>query len=441
MKKLFALFALCTLALSACENGGNTDTANGANLKLRLISPDSGVLELPAEGGQAEITFELVEDKTRSAAPLKVTATTTAEWISDINVTESSVTFTYAENSDVARSTNFKLSYGNQKEIIVVDQAKANVPDVKFTATHLNGTYWGKFPNKRGFNYQIILGTQRCAHYLVKPYGSYEYRFNIYSDVSSAFNDSHSVPVGTYLLDSNSTGNIGTIDGHADQSYMFGPNGEDMPYRSAKMVITENSIVVDVEFYDNTWHHIEYHGSLEYEDYINPTYEDVFPVSQYTEDINFNVTDGSINVNFRGDYYGTGCDVWWFSMVESTNPYNGVYLILDLIVPKSRGGYSNDDGFLGEFKFFNEKPESYEYTIPTGRLRADCMQMHAWYLICVKSEVDMNYAAPMTSGSVKVTKNEDYTYTFEIDSTDDNGNKIVGTFTGKPISWFDQSCD
>jgi hypothetical protein len=174
------------------------------------------------------------------------------------------------------------------------------------------------------------------------------------------------------------------------------------------------------------------------EDYIENTFADVYPVSQYTSDILFDIKDGHINARFRGDYYDTGCDVWFMDMVEHKSPYNGVYLIFDLLVPQSLGGFDNLDGILGDYTIFNEHPASYEYTIPTGRLRDDSLQMHAWYLKCIEGQLDMSTAAPLTSGSVKVTK-DGSNFTFEIDSADDNGNDIIGTFTGSVSSWLDQS--
>ena len=44
----------------------------------------------------------------------------------------------------------------------------------------------------------------------------------------------------------------------------------------------------------------------------------------------------------------------------------------------------------------------------------------------------------MTSGSVSVTKNAIQDYTFVIDSTDDNGNRIYGTFQGTLLNSYDQ---
>ena len=50
----------------------------------------------------------------------------------------------------------------------------------------------------------------------------------------------------------------------------------------------------------------------------------------------------------------------------------------------------------------------------------------------------MSQAAPFTSGTIKVTKDGN-AYVFDIDGTDDNGNKIVGKFSGLLSNYFDQS--
>lgn len=442
MKKLFALVALCAVAFSACENTGNEQTEQtNANLVLNITAPTNGILEYPALGGVGEITFSLTEEETRSAAPAEVTATSDAEWISDITVGKDKITFTVAQNEGDEREDYITIKYKDQTKFVAVEQDGYERPDVTFKATHLNGTYWGKYPTTTGFNYLIILGDRRSPHYLTKESGSTEYRFNIYSDVSSAFNKVHRVPVGTYKMDHTSSGRPGTIDGHKDESYYLSSNDTDTPYADATMVVTETSIVVDVTFFDGKKHHIEYKGSLIYESYTEGTFADVFPVSAYTKDITFDITGGHVDAYFRGDHYGTGYNVWFMQLVEENYPhYNGVYIVLDLIVPKSEGGVNDLDIINGEYTIFKQKPENCAYTIPNGLLRDDCLQMHAWYLTCVDGQLDMSTAAPLTSGSVKVTK-DGTNFLFEIDSTDDNGNKINGTFQGALSSWLDQSCE
>ena len=440
MKRLFALIALVAVALTACETKkdvSNTPAGVDNNLKIKLTS--SSVMNFEALGGDGIITYEFEKiDATRANV---AEAATAVAWIENLTSTEEGkVTFNVAANeSKEERSATIKVSYGEYSFMVMVKQAGSQKADVTFTATHLNGTYWGKYPGmSKGFNYLIILSDQQSIHYLTKGAGSTEYRFNIYSDVSSAFNTTHRVPVGTYTMDHQSTGNPGTIDGHKDQSYYLSANDTDSPYSNATMVVTEDSIIVDVTFFNGETHHVEYHGSTTYEPYVEGTFADVFPVSQYTSDITFDVKGGRINLYYRGDHYGKGCDVWMAELIQETNPYNGVYMIFDLLIPKGLGGTDNFDSIVGDYKFHDANTTSYEYTIPVGRLRDDCLQMHAWYLLCVQSQIDMSQAAPMTSGTVKVSQNGIQDYTFVIDSTDDNGNRIYGTFQGTLLNAYDQ---
>ena len=432
MKKFFLLFALCAFALTACD----TEPNGGQSGKIKLTS--SSVVDFESLGGQGEITYTFVEDETRAT---EVTAVCVVDWITDVTVhqSENKVTFNVAPNTDEERMATIKVQHGSDSFQVMIMQEGTQAADVNFTATHLNGTYWGKYPGKsKGFNYLIILSDQQSIHYLTKAAGSTEYRFNIYSDVSSAFNTTHRVPVGTYKIDHQSTGNPGTIDGYKDESYYLSAADTDTPYADATMVVTEDSIIVDVTFFNGETHHVEYYGSTTYEPYIEGTFADVYPVSQYTSDININVTGGRMNLYYRGDHYGKGCDVWMAELIQQTNPYNGVYMIFDLIIPKGLGGSNNSDSIVGDYKFHDANTTSYEYSIPVGRLRDDCLQMHAWYMWCVQSQIDMSKAAPMTSGTVKVSKNGTQDYTFDIDSTDDNGNRIFGTFQGTILNIYNQ---
>ena len=441
MKKLFSLIALVAVALTACEQqpGGVTPGEVDSNLKIKLTS--SSVMNFEAVGGEGVITYEFEKEEATRANVAE--AATAVAWIENLTSTEEGkVTFTVAQNEDKEeRSATIKVSYGEHSFMVMVKQAGLETADVNFTATHLNGTYWGKYPTTKGFNYLIILSDQQSIHYLTKAAGSTEYRFNIYSNVSSAFNTTHSVPVGTYKMDHQSTGNPGTIDGHKDESYYLSAADTDTPYADATMVVTEDSIIVDVTFFSGETHHVEYHGSTTYEPYIEGTFADVYPVSQYTSDITFDVKGGRMNLYYRGDHYGKDCDVWMIELIQQVNPYSGVYMIFDLLIPKGLGGTDNFDSIVGDYKFHDANTTSYEYTIPVGRLRDDCLQMHAWYLWCVQSQVDMSQAAPMTSGTVKVSQNGIQDYTFVIDSTDDNGNRIIGTFQGTILNAYDQKCE
>ena len=154
MKRFFALVALCSLAFSACENPNNEPTEQtNANLVLTITSPDNGILKVPSAGGICEIAFSLTEEETRSAAPAMVTATSAAEWISDITVSKEKITFLIAQNEDAERSDYITIKYKNQTKFVSVEQEGYERPDVSFTATHLNGTYWGTLFGKAAGGY------------------------------------------------------------------------------------------------------------------------------------------------------------------------------------------------------------------------------------------------------------------------------------------------
>ncbi len=441
MKKILSLIALVAVALTACEtNNGGVDTPAevDSNLKIKLTS--SSVMNFAAIGGDGVITYEFEKlDETRANI---AEAATAVNWIENLTSTEEGkVTFTVAANEESEeRSATIKVSYGEYSFQVMVKQKGMKHADVTFNATHLGGTYWGKYINTKGFNYFVILSDMQPKHYQSKPYGSTEYRFDIYSDTGAAFDNPRRIPVGTYKIDHSRSGNYGTIDGYRDCSYLYTDNAT-AAYSDATLTVTETSIIAEITFFTGEVHRVVYEGDCYMEDYTENTYADVYPVSQYTEDININVTNGRINARYRGDHLGVGYDVWFIDMVAETNPYNGAYIIFDLIVPKELGGFANLDGIVGEYKFHDENTTDYAYTIPVGRLRDDSLQLHAWYLWCVQSQVDMSQAAPMTSGTVKVTKNGAGDYTFEIDSTDDNGNRIVGTFQGTILDYQDQSCE
>lgn len=447
MKKLFTLIALCAMAFVACDNTNEGPTGGTSNQNLQLKLASESVMRFGVEGGQGQIKFDLVEAETEAQAtrfsPVPAPmpeASAKADWVTDVRIGDGVVDFVVAANDGVERNTSITVKYGTQSFIVMVMQAGVVVPDVTFNPTHLGGTYYGKM-RTRGFDYFVILSDMQPKAVTSKPSNATEYRFDIYASEGSAFNSTHRVPVGTYKLDLTRSGEPGTIDGFKDCSYLFDANYNVTTYRDATVVVTEDSIIADVTLTNGEIHHVEYHGSTVMEDYSEPTYADVYPVSQYTSDINFNVTGGYISAYYRGDYFGVGMDNWFLHMIEQKAGFSGVYLLFDFIVPKSVGGWENQQGFVGEYSIFTEIPSDYSYTIGAGRLRDDSLQLYAWYLYCVGGQVDMSRAAPLRGGTVKVESTGGNNYKVTVDSFDDNGNKIQGTFEAVLGDYDNQNCD
>lgn len=433
MKRVFLALAVVSMLLVACDNSSN-DVPKGPEYELKVTSSKS--LWFEAEGGKGEIRYEYAE-VTRDAAAAEVAATCEADWITNITVGDT-VTFDVAPNGGNAeRMAYIVLSCGEQQVDVKVSQGFVEVQN--FTATHLGGSYYGKLQT-RGYNYFLILSDEQPSGIYSIPAGATQYRFDIYSSESSAFNRTHNVPVGTYTLDLQRTGEPGTIDGDVDCSAYYDSDQRSMGFRAGTLIVTEDSIVADMSLIDGSVHHIEYHGSLEMEDYSEPTYTDLYPLSALSADVSFEVSGGYVYAYYRGDYYGTGCDVWFLHMIQTKSNFSGVYLMMDLIVPKSLGGYSNKSGFVGEYSLLDPSSGNFEYTFPAGFIRDDSTQLHCWYMNCVNGQIDMSMAAPIVDGTIKV-EGDMSSVTITIDGVDDTGNKITGTFAGLVGESDDQSHD
>lgn len=423
MKKLL-LFALCAFTLAACEPSDNTATTEG---KLTLTS--QSVMNFDALGGAGEITFDFVSDETRQAAPVAVTCA--EDWVSDIEIGERKVTFNVTPNEGDERTAKIKLTAGQDNIHVMIIQAGGTHVGVKFTATHMGGTYYGKFisggSQTEGFNYHVIMSdAQPCLPN--KSNGYTEYRFDIYAGECSEFNRETRIPVGTYTFDHQGTGRIGTIDGNPNCSYLINADQSTSVFGNCTMVVSEDSIIADVTLINGETHRVEYYGAPIMEDYSERTYADISPVSQYTDTLTFDVTGGYMYAYYRGDWFGTGHNVWFMHMIEDKPTFTGVYLIFNFITPKSTGGFENPEGYLGEYTL-SDPTKSLDWTFPAGRLRDDSTQLNAYYLYCVSGQIDMSKAAPIIDGTIKVEKIDGNTV-ITVDGKDDAGNDVKGTFRG-----------
>lgn len=433
MKKLL-LFALCAFTLAACEPSSNTTPIDG---KLTLTS--KSVMNFEMLGGMGEITFDFVADETRQAAPVAVTCD--ENWISDIKIYERKVTFIVELNEGPERTAKIKLSAGQDNNAhVMVIQAGGTAADTNFKATHLGGSYFGKSVSEKGqtegFNYFVILSDQQPNGIQTIPNYATQYRFDLYAAACSEFNHKEiRVPVGTYTIDHQGTGRAGTIDG--TQSSMYDSNLNNRKFGSATLVVTETGIIANVVYMNGETHRITYSGEPLLEKYSEPTYADVFPVSNYTDTISFDVTGGYMYAYFRGDWFATGHDVWFMHMIEDKNNFSGVYLIFNFIVPKSVGGYDNPEGFLGEYTL-SDPSKSLDYTFPAGRLRDEGTQLNAVLMMCVGGQIDPTSYAPIVDGTIKVEK-IDGDIVITVDGKDDAGNDIKGTFSGNVREMDNQS--
>ena len=135
MKKLFYLLLALPLAFVACEPKEPIETPTDPAV-LTLTSESS--LQFGAEGGEGTITYTLEN----AAKGTELTATTDAEWITDITIGEQ-ITFVVAANETTEeRNDRILVTYGEQNFNVFVKQEGVE-PVVNFEAKHLDGTYYG----------------------------------------------------------------------------------------------------------------------------------------------------------------------------------------------------------------------------------------------------------------------------------------------------------
>lgn len=435
MKRSIVMFLLCATAIVGCQ----TDSYD-ANKTLTLTS--EAIMDFGGEGGEGVITYTL-DAATRG---VRVQAVCADAWIEDLHVGANEVTFIVAE-SDVEepRGTTISLLYGSQEVNVMVRQDAADFVDVEFNATHLTGSYYGKYMDAntqlmvKGYNYFIVLSNKQGEALHEAADGATEYRFELYSDQGAAFDDVRSLPEGTYTFDGMDNGIPMTIGG-SSSSCFISPAGAVTSYATAKLVVSSERIVADVWFITGEHHRVVYEGSLELGRFKwnYPSYLD--SVSELTEDLSFEIEGGKIaNIYFRGDYYGVGSDVYFVHMIEHPENFSGRYIMLDLMVPQSLGGINAENGILGTYTVASADMESYDYTFGPGRYRDDSTQLHTWTWL-YKVDVELEDGSigqtnkdfcPITGGTIKVENpgggNE---YLITMDCTDDKGHKVQGTFQG-----------
>ena len=120
---LFSTIALFALLIGSCEqlplgnNANNNGTpAENTSKQFRVVSDT--LIEMPAEGGNAEIEF-VIDTEVEGAM---LTATSTAEWISDIAVNDT-VTLYVAPNTELAERLDYvTLRYDNTTVIVAIEQ-------------------------------------------------------------------------------------------------------------------------------------------------------------------------------------------------------------------------------------------------------------------------------------------------------------------------------
>ena len=432
MKKLFFILTVGLFALAACETtpktpqGGNEDPQpEQPNTEVELTVAQKSV-EIAFYGGNGTINYTL----TGAEEGAKPTVEANQEWVSNITVADTIIFEAAMNGTTEQRAAIITVSYGEQSQQVFVNQAAGYEIDVEFTATAINGEYYGT-KYSADPNYFVILSKNGTTGWSDLYLDSY-YRFDIYSKTPAG--DVVAFPEGIYTFDYLDQGYGDTFGNYYSvliQTFEDG-NLTETKVEDGVIIVTENKVEAFITFETGATHHVVYEGSLEldYIEFLEPEY-----YSTLTEDYSFAHNNGVIRFFHYGDYYNIGASNWTITVMLDGDPLNGDYIMVDLIADKVSTLVDTDDA-VGTYTCVATDAEVAKNTFIAGGMDGNNYN-YSWYQFIVDNYVDHSRRAPLAEGTVTIAK-EGTGYLVTFDCMDDNGHKITGTFNCPTVEFYDK---
>ena len=418
MKRAFLLFAIVTV-IAGCDTVNPDAPANPATKEELVITSDSSVWH-DAEGGMGEIFYEIKNGSTE----LKLTADSSEEWASVVVIGEGVITYVVAPNTDRGeRRARIELKYGNAEASVTIMQRVA--VDVDFEATTTEGSCFTHCNNEANVHsYMLMLSTIGVGDD-GEPYaGAKYYCIDLYATEYVSKDDAvATLPEGTYRLEVGGE----VSDRIINHMYSYYYNGsEEVGFADAEVIVSDNSVVANIYLANGENHRVVYSGSLDIPVYSNTVTEGL---STLTQNHMFDIKDGVFVGAYVGDLMYNGCNTCQVYLYEYLDPVTGEergdMFQIDLQLPADSrdvcGTYTHGTT-AGHFI-----PGSAE------DLDGQFMQQNSWYITA--GYIDF---APLVRGSVMVESESEGVYIFTINTVDDRGNTIKGTFKGRGefIDWY-----
>lgn len=424
MKKLFFILAAGLFALTACEptNGpqGGNDEKKGT---LAVVEKS---VDLAFYGGGGVINYTLTD----AAEGAKPAVEVNQEWVSNITVTDK-ITFDVALNGTTEqRVAIITVSFGEQTQQVFVNQAAGYEIDVEFTATAINGEYYGT-QYSADPNYFVILSKNGTTGFSDMYLDTY-YRLDIYSKTPAG--DPLALPEGVYTFDYLDQGYGNTFGigySYLLQTFEDG-NYKELSFEDGVIIVTENKIDAIFVFQNGEVHHVVYEGSLElgWLAFPEPEY-----YSTLTEDYSFNHNNGVVRFFHYGDYYGLGASNWTVTLMLAGDPLNGDYIMLDLVADKVSTSVDTDDT-VGTYTCVASDALVAKNTFIAGGMDGNSYT-YSWLQYVVDNYIDHSRRAPIADGTITIAP-EGTGYLVTFDCMDDNGHKITGTFNCPTVEIYDR---
>lgn len=254
MKRVFSLLLIAGMTLGiACTPEEPAETI------FNLTS--ASVMQFPAEGGTGEITYSL-ENPVEGT---NVTATSDADWITDITVGET-ISFTVAPNESYdERSERITISYGEDMHFVGISQRAKEVGlDEDLTMPFMVSYFYDKnLSMEKIHQYYVALCDQECEmieDQVAIPLGSYFCHFFLCADITPE-ESNNKIPNGTYVFDAERTLNHGTIDSY--NCFVYDRNLVRHKIVDATVTVSDNHIEILFESEDGKVIKGTYDGALD----------------------------------------------------------------------------------------------------------------------------------------------------------------------------------
>ena len=391
------------------------------------LTPEIILSQEPIWLDSQEGIYEIEYTIKNPSAGLKLDAKINVDWASIVEIKEDVISFIAKANDEAGdRRGTIILSYGQAKaEVKIYQHVRV---DVNFEAKTTQGSIFTHCYNEAGVHsYRVVLSKEGVGDDGSFKHGAKYYCFDLCAkEVVSKEDTEATIPDGRYTL--SMTGELSDrAINYMYSYYVVGDNyyQEEVAFAGAEFVVESGKIVANASLANGENHRIEYEGSL-----VIPVYNASVTggLSTLKDNHTFDIEDGRFVGAFVGDLMYNGCNTCQVYLYEyldyETGEERGDQFQIDLqLAAGSRdivGTYTHGTT-AGHFI-----PGSAE------DLGGQYMQQNSWYMTA--GYIDF---APLVRGSVKVEKQSESVYIFTIDTVDDMGHSIRGTFkgSGEFIDW------
>ena len=292
--------------------------------------------------------------------------------------------------------------------------------DIVLEATHLVGEYyepnpsWGVYTH----NYYILLANVETDGDSLEPNSICCY-LDLYSD---EVNETLTIPNGVYEFDPYDTYETGTAGAYYTTFYVTDAD-KNLTWLypvSGEIVVSDGKIEAEFLLEDGRNAYVTYEGNLSLQQHVA---DEEYYYTTLTGDYEVNITGASIYVEYYGDYYGVGSDLYYVQIFENSTTKSGGYLCLELLTD-----YYADNWYSVDYEALTSFSSDYNNKFVAGSLSGSSLS-GTWY-----AELDGGYVgdvrAPFIEGTIDVEDNGGGVRTLTLNCYDDAGNNITGTVVG-----------